>query len=500
MTCAQWRDLVHRGGGELRSLILSLPYSEWSSSPSLLVAVAVSYRGGQAANPYSALSYLNAATRILDEDEGSAELGCLALIARSVVHRQLGRFSTAMEDVRLAIRRVERAELDIPTRIDLYALGLIQRGICELFTEDLPQARADITHAMRLAETTMPAVERVEAFGCLTLIDVLCGGLRSTERNLNTTADAAVNAPAGLWDAPATIASVLLTVGRCRFDELGGLLDTVLVETKGTEYEVLALHTRVFALETLGDLEGAQDALHDMRQVDREWEAPNLSTRLYQADRIEVLMRFGQLAHARQGLAEMAPDPQHLACNNVLAARLAMELGDFEEVVRLTADCLGFGDDHPPRTQSYAAVINAAAHSALGDLSTADASFERVLQQARASGMRRHFTVLPPAIITGLVERARERTESTTRMAMLDDIAAVSSSFRGAALRLLSPRERVVLSHVAIGENPREISASLSVSLNTVKTQLRSVYRKLGVSTRDGAVHRARVLGLLTAA
>ena len=42
-----------------------------------------------------------------------------------------------------------------------------------------------------------------------------------------------------------------------------------------------------------------------------------------------------------------------------------------------------------------------------------------------------------------------------------------------------------------------EIAADLYVSVNTVKTHLKSVYRKLSVSRRNEAVRRARELGLL---
>ncbi|MET9414319.1 LuxR C-terminal-related transcriptional regulator [Streptomyces klenkii] len=42
-----------------------------------------------------------------------------------------------------------------------------------------------------------------------------------------------------------------------------------------------------------------------------------------------------------------------------------------------------------------------------------------------------------------------------------------------------------------------EIAADLSLSVNTVKTHLRSVYRKLGVSRRREAVERGRELRIL---
>ena len=43
----------------------------------------------------------------------------------------------------------------------------------------------------------------------------------------------------------------------------------------------------------------------------------------------------------------------------------------------------------------------------------------------------------------------------------------------------------------------REIGAELFLSINTVKTHTRSIYRKLGVAARDEAVERARKLELI---
>ena len=45
--------------------------------------------------------------------------------------------------------------------------------------------------------------------------------------------------------------------------------------------------------------------------------------------------------------------------------------------------------------------------------------------------------------------------------------------------------------------NQREIGEALFVSFNTVKTHVKSIYRKLDVATRPDAVLRARELDLL---
>jgi LuxR family maltose regulon positive regulatory protein len=61
----------------------------------------------------------------------------------------------------------------------------------------------------------------------------------------------------------------------------------------------------------------------------------------------------------------------------------------------------------------------------------------------------------------------------------------------------LSGREHDVLERLAQMMSTEEIAADLYVSVNTVKTHLKSVYRKLSVNRRHDAVHRARELRLL---
>jgi LuxR family maltose regulon positive regulatory protein len=61
----------------------------------------------------------------------------------------------------------------------------------------------------------------------------------------------------------------------------------------------------------------------------------------------------------------------------------------------------------------------------------------------------------------------------------------------------LTERELAVLVYLPTMFRAPEIAADLFVSVNTVKTHQRSIYRKLGVVTRRDAVERARSLKLL---
>lgn len=61
----------------------------------------------------------------------------------------------------------------------------------------------------------------------------------------------------------------------------------------------------------------------------------------------------------------------------------------------------------------------------------------------------------------------------------------------------LSERELTVLRYLQSILSNAEIAAEMSISVNTVKTHVRSIYRKLDADTRRDAVRRARSLQLL---
>ena len=60
----------------------------------------------------------------------------------------------------------------------------------------------------------------------------------------------------------------------------------------------------------------------------------------------------------------------------------------------------------------------------------------------------------------------------------------------------LTRRERVVLAELTEDVTLEEIATRLFVTRNTVKSQVRSVYRKIGVSTRAEAVGWAEAHGI----
>ncbi|MCP3993407.1 MAG: hypothetical protein GY724_30360, partial [Actinomycetia bacterium] len=81
--------------------------------------------------------------------------------------------------------------------------------------------------------------------------------------------------------------------------------------------------------------------------------------------------------------------------------------------------------------------------------------------------------------------------------ARLDQMVADSGTGSVLAGELeLSPRELELVALLPTRMTYRGIAAELHISVNTVKTHLRNIYGKLGVSTRDEAVDRGQELDL----
>ncbi len=78
------------------------------------------------------------------------------------------------------------------------------------------------------------------------------------------------------------------------------------------------------------------------------------------------------------------------------------------------------------------------------------------------------------------------------------ELIAAQTGHRRELTEQPSPAEHAVLQALATGLSRREIGLELYISLNTVKSHTRELYRKLGVTSQPEAVARATALGLLT--
>jgi DNA-binding NarL/FixJ family response regulator len=106
-----------------------------------------------------------------------------------------------------------------------------------------------------------------------------------------------------------------------------------------------------------------------------------------------------------------------------------------------------------------------------------------------------------------LVAAAREALDGGRPMSrgmaplLLEHIRRMGRSGSGErkAVRPLTERERVVLCQMARGHSYEDIGRALDVSVNTVRTYIRSVYEKLDVNSRTEAVLLGMKLGIVNA-
>ena len=96
-------------------------------------------------------------------------------------------------------------------------------------------------------------------------------------------------------------------------------------------------------------------------------------------------------------------------------------------------------------------------------------------------------------------EILRERPDLGTLVAQVDtfrdQLATMPAGTVGAST--LTPAELRLLPYLQTHLTHHEIGDRLFISMNTVRTETQSIYRKLGVSSRTGAVEQARRVGLL---
>ena len=149
-----------------------------------------------------------------------------------------------------------------------------------------------------------------------------------------------------------------------------------------------------------------------------------------------------------------------------------------------------------PTLRLHARLVAAVASQAVGRPTVASDQLERALELASVEGCRQPFTRVGRAL-QPLLERhltlptagAPLVSELLGELAGADPCAALTEP--------LSDRERDVLRLLPTLLRTPEIAGELFVSINTVKTHVKSIYRKLGVSTRRDAVARGRDLRLI---
>jgi LuxR family transcriptional regulator, maltose regulon positive regulatory protein len=242
-------------------------------------------------------------------------------------------------------------------------------------------------------------------------------------------------------------------------------------------------------------------ALEILRGGDFDQKLPawlRVSGSLIEAD---LWLSLGEPARARRALDGI--DSAELPDGAIGVARLELALGDPEAALRAIAGFLGHERDAlMPVSRTEAWAIDAVARDAIHDEAGALRALERALDLAEPRGYSnpivRHGAPVRSLLRRRIASGTAHRAFAGDLLSILDDDPAQRGSSGGPLLDPLSDRETVVLRYLPTMMSNAEIAAEMFVSVNTVKTHLKHIYRKLDVSERRDAVRRGRELRLLS--
>jgi LuxR family maltose regulon positive regulatory protein len=148
-----------------------------------------------------------------------------------------------------------------------------------------------------------------------------------------------------------------------------------------------------------------------------------------------------------------------------------------------------------PRTLVERSGLLALGAAERGDRGATLAAIRDALVAMETSGIWAPLLVLAPDL-TDLLESCADELGPHQGLA-LELVDRARTSPAPAYVEPLTERETSVLCHLPTLMSNHEIADVMHVSVNTVKTHLKSLYRKLGVASRREAVLRGRALELL---
>jgi LuxR family maltose regulon positive regulatory protein len=406
------------------------------------------------------------------------------------------------------------AELDSPLlparqRERRRALVLCARGGVAMWRGELADAVPALEEAVELSHRLELHDCEVDATSMLALVDAVGGHLRRAASRATAAvslADCGATKRGAMHLVPAHAALAI-----CSFewgDDAGGTseLDAAWRTAEASSRHTgraLAVALRAWAIGHVS-AEGAERVrahLSAWSRGARSESVPPLLDAPFRILRSRLALAEGDFGAAEAALG-LDDDDDAAGELLVAGARIALARDDIvgatallEPVLREESSVLY------ERASIEAPVLQALASTRAGDVGGAHVWIERALDLAEPEGVRGPFLDAAPGVAEPLRGAIRLGTAHrwlvAALLAVADGRANESAALPNELLEPLSEREQVVLRYLPTLMSNPEIAGELFVSVNTVKTHLKSIYRKLGVSHRREAVRRARELRLI---
>jgi LuxR family maltose regulon positive regulatory protein len=497
-----------RGSESLAGGFRNMPRGqEWTGPQPLLVAAAIDFARAQ---DDASEAVLSTAERMLGQlpagDEIPSRLA--AALIRLALSRRSGDLDAAAAAVSAAHDLVGALPGDQLARHQgIQAHVLAGRGAIELWSGRFDEASALFEAGAAAERAPERERERADCLGHLALIEMLRGRLsRAAELAAEATGrlDYDMDGSAGPTSqaAEVTLASVYLErneLSRAR-RWLKRALDALRARPDPLIGSAACL---VAARHSLAEGRGRAA----LEIVDRAWDG--WSPPAWIASRLMVLrsQAYAAMADFQSAIdtaTQLGPDSSLDA--TVTLARALLATGDRQAARHALPSALPAspGQQASDRFLLAAWLLDAHLSYGSGDPAHGRRSLERALRLGEPEQLRLPFA-MERSWLRPVLRRDPELAHPYRRLLEPDlvnpDVAGPRPPGPGQAtptiVEPLSEREREVLEHVSAMESTAEIATAMYISVNTVKTHLKSIYRKLAVNHRGEAVRRARQFGLL---
>ncbi|MEV1069595.1 LuxR C-terminal-related transcriptional regulator [Streptomyces sp. NPDC050263] len=385
---------------------------------------------------------------------------------------------------------------------ELIALLLAHLGSARLWAGRFEDACAALTRVTGAPEGASTALAREDSLGRLALIDYLNGWPGRAERKaraaLTGTERYGLTQPSASGMGRLVLAAV--AVDRNDLGRAQALLDEAdeAVESHPAWRDPVLEAGRAIATARLRLARGDTRAAH----AAAERAVPAAVVSPWAEEQTALVVSAAYLAEGRpetavevlRALSDEQPAWAVGAARAELAAGRPAAAVDLLDGVRAEGRC-------GPAVTVRATLLRAQAAHEAGDAAAARRLVARALREAQRDGLRRPFLEAGPWIrpfLGSAAARGPAADRLTPGLAPgLTPGAPTADGPPAPVVEELSGRERDVLRRLALMMSTEEIAADLYVSVNTVKTHLKSAYRKLAVNRRGDAVRRARELRLL---
>jgi LuxR family maltose regulon positive regulatory protein len=482
----------------------SMPHDRaWTIPEPYLVCALVAFAAGRE----ESAAALNAAENILgrlpaEEHAASRLAAAMIRLAASSRAGDLNAAAAAAAQAEALLSRVPGDKL--ARHPEIRARVLAGRGAAELWSGHLDQAARVLDLAVGAAVGPGGERERAQCLGQLALVEALRGQLRRAAK-LAAQATAARTAgrpqPRAQRPNPAALVALAWThLERNELREAHGRLKQADAALQESPDELIgAVACLAAACTALADRRAAA-AVQIIARARSGWSPPAwLRQRLSLAEsRAHVMAGDIQAALAAAGNGGYG-SPE-VAVASVYAWLAA---GNRHNATRALAPVLAIENQAPAPVRLQALLVDAQLSYSSGDRARGHRSLASALRLAQREQLR-----LPFAIERGWIEPVLRRDPvladahqrlfaPAPRPTQLPAPPAPADQAAPLAIQPLTEREREVLRHVGRLLGTTEIASEMCISINTVKSHMKSILRKLAVTRRSDAVRRARELQLI---